>query len=346
MENSKSISRRNFFGTAAITAGVTALGTEAVRGQVPAESERPQGRLPREVWIATVSQQGLSANTPQQMAQTVLAIMEKSVACRPDVICLPEVFMTNRVTQKLSVSERVDVSHELLKDFMAFAKTNQCYLICPMLMRENGRIYNVAVVLDRQGNRMGEYRKIHIPEEELEIDITPGPLQPPVFKTDFGVIGIQICFDCNWNDGWESLRRQGTEMIFWSSAYSGGQVINTKAWQNKCVVVASTWEISKICDIAGETVARTGIWERNWVCASVNLEKAFIPTWPNERLFDSMRAKYGRKIKIVTYHEEQWTIIESLSHDLRVHDVLKEFNIRTVEQSLHDAEVTGNQRRI
>ncbi|MCL2710885.1 MAG: twin-arginine translocation signal domain-containing protein [Planctomycetaceae bacterium] len=344
METSQSLSRRNFMSTAALTAGVTALGT-TVLGQASAESSRPQGRLPREVWIASVSQTGMSANTPQQMVQNVIALMEKSTAYHPDVICLPEVFMTNRVNQRLSLTEQVDVSSELLKDIMAFAKTHQCYVICPMMSRDDERVYNIAVVIDRQGNRVGEYRKIYIPDEELAQNIAPGPLLPPVFKTDFGVIGIQICFDCNWNTGWEALRKQGAEMIFWPSAYSGGKVINTRAWLNRCVVVTSTWEISKICDIAGETVAQTGNWDRNLVIASVNLEKAIFPTWPNNRYFDQIRAKYGRKLNMITYHEEQWTIIESLSADLRVADVLKEFNIRTVEKWLHDAEVIGNERR-
>ena len=346
MENSTLISRRNFFSTAAITAGAATLGTEAVRGETSAESTRAQDRLPREVWVAAVSQQGLSANTPQQMVQNIIAIMEKNVSFRPDAICLPEVFMTTRVNQKLSLSERVDVSSELQKEFMTFAKTNQCYVICPMNTREAGRIYNSAVVIDRQGNRIGEYRKIHIPEEETAINIAPGPLNPPVFKTDFGIIRVQICFDCNWSDGWEALRRQGAEMIFWPSAYSGGQVINTRAWQNQCVVVTSTWEQSKICDIVGNTVAQTGIWDKNLVCTSVNLEKTVIPTWPNNRYFDQIRAKYGRKINMVTYHEEQWTVIESRSPDVRVDDVLNEFNIRTREQWLRDAEVIGNQHRI
>ena len=340
-----SISRRNFISTAAFAAGVATFGSETAGGQAPNVPNRPQGRLPREVWIATVSQLGLSANTPQQMVQNVLALMEKSIVYRPDVVCLPEVFMTNRVNQKMSLSERVDVSGELLKEFLAFAKTHQCYLICPMNTREGETIYNSAVVIDRQGNRIGEYRKIHLPDEELEIDLTPGPLPPPVFKADFGVFGIQICFDCNWNDGWESLRQQGAEIIFWPSAYSGGRVINTRAWLNRCVVVTSTWEQSKICDIDGETVAQTGNWERNLLCVSVNLEKAVFPTWPNNRYFDQIRGKYGRKINMVTYHDEQWTIIESLSPDLRVDDVLQEFGIRTRERWLQDAEIVGNQRR-
>jgi len=47
-------------------------------------------------------------------------------------------------------------------------------------------------VIDRAGLRMGEYRKIHLPEDEIDIGLTPGPLEPAVFQSDFGKIGIQI----------------------------------------------------------------------------------------------------------------------------------------------------------
>jgi predicted amidohydrolase len=346
MKTSTSISRRNFIEKAAVTAGFAALGSETISGK-PLEMNQSQERLPREVWIATVSQHGMSAETPERMAQSVFAIMRKSLAYRPDVICLPETFLTTGVRERKSLSEIVDISDELLKEFSVFARANQCYLICPTYTRENGKIFNAAVVIDRQGNHVGEYRKMYLPDEELAIGLTPGPLQPPVFKTDFGIIGIQICYDLLWNDGWKALRQQGAEIVFWSSAFQGGQVVNAKAWQNKYVVVSSTWsETAKICDITGEVVAQTGIWDRNLICAPVNLEKAFLHLWPFNRRFDEIRAKYGRKVRIVNHHEEQWSIIESLSPDVRVKDILTEFEFRTHEQLTHDSEIKNMKVRV
>ena len=334
MRNFNSISRRHFIEKAAVTAGLTALGSETVF----AKPHPPQERLPREVWIATLSQEGLSAETPEKMVQTILSILKKSITIQPDAICLPEVFMTTNVSKRFSLEERVDLSAALLNEFMDFARTNRCYLICPMLTRENGKVYNAAVVIDRQGNRMGEYRKIHLPLDELRDGIIPGPLNPPVFKTDFGTIGIQICYDCNWNDGWHALRQQGAEIVFWPSAYPGGQVINGRAWENKYVVVSSTRGTSKICDFTGDVITQTGNWDRNLIYAPVNLEKAFLSVWPFVRHFDNIREKYGRKIKLTNYHEENWTIIESLSPDIRVADILKEYNISTFEQQADEAE--------
>ena len=343
MQESKSLSRRGFIETAALTAGLSTLGTANILGQ----SAGPQDKLPREVWIATVSQHGMSADTSERMVQSILALLGKTAVYRPDVICLPEVFMTTNVRERKPLAEAADQSAELLNEFTAFARANQCYLICPLYTRENGNVYNAAVVIDRQGNRIGEYRKINLPDDELEVGLTPGPVQPPVFQTDFGVIGIQICYDINWNEGWKSLRQQGAEIIFWPSAFAGGRAICTKAWQNKVVVVSSTnKDTSRICDITGEVVAQTGNWDRNIVCASVNLEKAFLHTWPFVRRFDEIRAKYGRKVRIVNYHEEEWSIIESLSSDVRVKDILAEFELRTHEQLIQDSETANGKLRV
>ncbi len=332
------VSRRIFLERSLITAGLTSMGSKHVFGQ-PNEFNWSQDRLPREVWIATVSQDQLSAETPEDMVQLILSILKKSLPYRPDVVCLPEVFMTVNVRVKINLQEKVAISDKLLKEFMVFAQTNRCYVICPIYICENGKIYNSAVVIDRQGKRVGEYRKIYITEEEVANGVTPGPLQPPVFKTDFGIIGIQICFDIEWDHGWKALRQQGAELVFWPSAFAGGQAVNAKAWQNKYAVVSSTWKnTTKICDITGEVIAQTGIWDRNLICAPINLEKVFLHSWPYTLQFDEVRAKYGRKVRFHTLHEEEWSIIESLSPEVYVKDILTEFNFRTYEQLMNDSE--------
>ena len=341
---SKSVSRRNFIGKAAITAGFTAFGAGSLFGK-PNHHQVSQTKLPREVWIATVSQQGMSAESPEKMVQAIFEVLKKSIAFRPDVICLPEIFTHNYLTAKMVLQKEAALSAELLNEFMVFARANHCYLICPILTHENGKIYNAAVVIDRQGNRMGEYRKMYLPDDEVSFGITPGPMQPPVFKADFGIFGIQICYDINWRQGWESLRQQGAEIVFWPSAFAGGQMINTVAWQNKYIVVSSTRERSKICDITGEEVAQTGVWDRNLICAPVNLEKVFLHAWPYALRFDEIKAKYGRKIRIINYHEEQWSIIESLSPDVRVKDIVAEFELRTFEQHMSDSEKANEKIR-
>ena len=212
-------------------------------------------------------------------------------------------------------------------------------MICPVYISEQGKIYNAAVVLDRKGTIIGNYKKIRITDYEKTSGLTPGPLHPPVFKTDFGIIGIQICWDIAWNDGWKSLRRQGAEIIFWPSAFAGGKMINAMAWQNKCVVVSCTMKnTAKICDISGEVITQTGKWMPNFFCSPVNLDKIFVHTWPYVEHFEAIIAKYGRKIRITTFHEEEWSIFESLSQDINLAGILKEYHIKSYEEYLDNTE--------
>ena len=115
-------------------------------------------------------------------------------------------------------------------------------------------------------------------------------------------------------------------------------MVNTKAWENHYCVVSSTRKgVSKICDVTGEELACTGHFA-NSACAVINLEKAFLHTWPFCRRFDEIQARYGRKVRITTFHEEEWSIIESRSVDVRVADILKEFKLETHRQHINAAD--------
>lgn len=339
------LTRRSFIEKSAVTAGIAAFGTLGIQGSSFAQ-QPGQEKLPREVWVASVSQMNLSANTPAMMAQNILDILDESLVYQPDIVCLPETFLTYHVNQEYTLNEKVALSLKALDQFSDFSKKNSCYMVCPVCTSENGKIYNSAVIFNRQGENIGEYRKIHLTEGEISKGISPGPLQPPVFKTDFGIIGVQICFDIEWNDGWKKLREQGAEIVFWPSAFAGGQKVNTKAWQNKYVVVSSTRKnTSKICDISGDVISETGIWNKNLVCAPVNLEKAFLHLWPYVKHFKEIRKKYGRKVRITIYHEEEWAIFESLSPDIYVKDILNEFDMKTHEELTSSAEIAQNKAR-
>jgi predicted amidohydrolase len=194
---------------------------------------------------------------------------------------------------------------------------------------------------------LGEYRKMHLTVDEIGSGLTPGPLDVPVFETDFGRIGAQICYDMYWDDGWRTLAEKGAEIVFWPSAFAGGSRVNMKALEHQYVVVSSTRKnTSKICDIRGEQVNATGFWDRNFFCGKVNLEKVLIDTWPHVYHFSDIRKKYGRKVLISTLHEEQFSIIESLSPEILVVDILIEFGIRSYKEEVKEAEEAQIKARI
>lgn len=340
----KNINRRHFVKNASAgTLGAAALGFVS-----PAEAKMktPSAEKRREVWIATMTNISSHGKPFKEAHAAMLEQMENAVPFKPDIYCLPETFADP--AQKNLNAHAEDGSGRIAGPYQAFAKKHSCYVICPINTVENGKYYNAAVVIDRQGKMIGEYRKCRITEGEVdEMGLTPGPLDPPVFKTDFGTIGIQICFDIEWPHTWQVLSKKGAEIVFWPSAFAAGRKLNAKAWENQYVIVSSTLKnTTRIIDITGEEVAASGNWSSWGVCAPVNLEKAFLASWPYVENFGAIQKKYGRKIRISSLHEEEFSVIESLSPDVKIADVMKEFNLKTYREHLHAAQVKQDAKRV
>jgi beta-ureidopropionase len=341
-----SISRRKFLRQTALTTGVASMAPLTLLGEVPSE-QTSRSNSTREVWIAGVSQMGLRAETPELMVEKVKGLLNNVVIYKPDFVCLPETFPFTNMKQHMTFAEQVKISEKVLTEFSEFSKQNNCYTICPVLTSSEGRIYNTAVVFDRLGKKIGQYNKIHEVVDWVQEGVSCGALFQPAIQTEYGLIGIQICYDINWEDGWKMFRDQGVKIIFWVSAFDGGKQLNMKALQNKCVVVSSTNKNnSKICDIDGVTITTTGIWDPNFYCGHVNLEKVFLPTYDYLKECREIRKKYGRKVRITYFHEEEWTIIESVSPDVFIKDIMKEFNLKSHVEGLKEAEIVQNKSRV
>ena len=232
------ITRRQF--------GLTVTGTIAAGGIARAEAGPGSGsegrRLPREVWVASMCQVGLKAQNTQEMCKKMLDRMEEVTPYQPDIICTPEVFPFVGLTgDRKSVSEVAEErTGPVLDQFADYARRHHCYVICSTYTKEAGHCYIASVLFDREGRYVGEYRKTNPTDGELKLGVTPGPLHQSVFETDFGTMGIQICYDVNWYDNWRRLSDAGAKIVFWPSAFAGGMMLNSLAWMNKFYIVSST----------------------------------------------------------------------------------------------------------
>jgi predicted amidohydrolase len=337
MDNSN-LTRRGFLKSSAITSGAVVFSPFANAENSLIVDNRP-GNPPREIWVASISQEGIFLPTAKQMLEKIEQLIEKITVYNPDIICLPETYPFANIHEKLDIPGKLEVSEIALQQCSRLAKEYNTYIICPVYISGSGNVFNAAVLFDRTGNRIGEYLKAHLTIGEIESGLTPGPLSPKNFQTDFGKVGIQICYDINWDDGWKTLREQGAEIVFWPSAFSGGQRLNAKASEHKYIVVSSTRKNDlRICDIGGKTIAGSGCWERNYICGPVTQGKVLIATWPHVQKFEEIHLKHGRSVKITTSHDEEWSVIESLSPDISVEDILDEYGIKTYFQDLKEAE--------
>ncbi len=140
---------------------------------------------------------------------------------RLDLAVLPETLLTRPGDTTPQQAVRID---EVLPRVAACAQRHGCYVVVGTLLLEAGpppRYSNVALLVDRTGKLAGVYRKVHpvAPQgsDSIEGGTTPGS-EFPVFDCDFGKLGIQICFDMLYSDGWEALAKRGAEIVALPSA--------------------------------------------------------------------------------------------------------------------------------
>ncbi len=306
-------------------------------------------RLPREICIASIDLRGIwPEGTVEKRIKDILNRMEDVYSFEPDVICLPETFQTSWVRERHKLEKYAEdekIPGPVTSIIAEEAKKQNCYIVCPLVTKNEGHYYNSAVLLDRKGEIAGVYRKTHlVPSEITKVGLTPGTIEPPVFETDFGKVGMQICYDANWFDSWAHLKKQGAEIIFFPSQAPFINVLKHHAWVNQAYIVSSTGEGSRIIDITGDEIAVSGQFER-WVCVAVNLEKALLHVWPYVRKVNDIRKKYRNKINVKIYHPENWMVIESRDPDVKVNEVLKEYEILTYDEHISKNDKVQNKYR-
>jgi beta-ureidopropionase len=313
-------------------------------------------RLPREVWIASISLKGLWPEaTIERRMKEVLLRMESLYAFEPDIICLPEtvqISWVNEIKTLEEIAEDEDTPGPVTSMLADIARKHNCYITCPVITKKDGHYYNSSILINRQGKIDGVFHKVHPTTEEIIPDtyykgggITPGVLRPPVFKTDFGTVGMQICMDAEWINNWRSLKEDGTELVLFSSQASYKNILSHYAWLNHYYIVTSTGEDARIIDITGECIVADGEFAR-WVCAPINLEKLFLHIWPQTLKFDDIQKKYGRSIRFHINHPENFAYIESLHPDIKVKEVLKEFGLPTYDEQINEATEIQNKYRL
>ena len=92
--------------------------------------------------------------------------------------------------------------------------------------------YNTAAVIDADGTYLGKYRKQHIPQVKgfwEKFYFKPGNGGYPIFDTAVGKVGVYICYDRHFPEGWRALGLNGAQMVFNPSATSRG--LSKYLWQ-------------------------------------------------------------------------------------------------------------------
>ena len=108
-----------------------------------------------------------------------------------------------------------------------YAKKYNMVIVVPIYEEHmTGVYYNTAAVIDADGKYLGKYRKTHIPQVDPgfyeKFFFKPGDLGYPVFETAYLKLGVYICYDRHFPEGWRALALNGAEYIVNPSATVAG----------------------------------------------------------------------------------------------------------------------------
>jgi predicted amidohydrolase len=165
-----------------------------------------------------------------------------------DLAVLPEMAVTG---EGESVGDVVEWSFPLegpvQEAFAEKARQHHCYIVVPLFLLEDKATKlcsNAAVLIGRQGEVAGIYRKVHLVVDErtdsMEHGCTPGK-EEPIFVCDFGKLGIQICYDIDFNYGWRELARKGAEIVAWPTQSPQRARPVARAIEGHYYIISSTW---------------------------------------------------------------------------------------------------------
>ena len=267
-------------------------------------------RLPRKVVVGTViygpygEYPGLEARL-NELGGLVDQMVEQAAKKYPgrglDLAILPET--TASSTSGSAKDRAVPLHGKVEETFGALARKHKTYILVPFDMAEEGPAgryaSNAAVLFDRKGEVAGIYRKAHpvayVNSDELEGGITPGA-EYPVFDCDFGRLGVQICWDIQFPEGWDALAKKGAEIVAWPTASPATVLPASRAAAHRYYVVSSTWrDNATIYEPTGMVAAQVTPPERILV-HQLDLSYAILGWSSFLRNGEALREKYRDKV--------------------------------------------------
>ena len=288
--------------------------------------------------IVTICQAGRFYGSVEENRKHVMKILDLALRQKPDLVCLPEAFTTVTVNRPIEeIAESVPgPTTEIVAEK---AKAAGCYVICPIKTKRDGKVWNSAIIIDREGETLGIYDKIHPVTSSSDYTVFEGGVTPgseaPVFDLDFGRIGIQICFDIGFPESWQELAEKGAKIVFWSSAYNGGFPLQVYAYLHHYYVVSSVRsDKSRIIDPLGRILAETD-YHVNVIYRDINPDFVVAHYDFNYSIPDRIMEKYPGRVYVRSYMDDDHFLVEPIDDSLSTEQLQKEFGFESTFQ-YHD----------
>jgi N-carbamoylputrescine amidase len=248
---------------------------------------------------------GDTAQSPEQireqMIEAHLPFIAEAAKRGVQVLCMQEVFhqpyfCPSQDVKWYRAAEKIP-DGPTVRLMQGLAAKHSMVMVVPVYEEEmTGVYYNAAAVIDADGKYLGKYRKTHIPQVAgfyEKFFFKPGNSGWPVFNTAYCKLGVYICYDRHFPEGWRALALNGAEYIVNPSATVAG--LSQYLWklEQPAAAVANgvfigainrpgteaPWNIGRfygssyVCDPRGQILAEASEDKDELVTAQMDLEK-------------------------------------------------------------------------
>jgi N-carbamoylputrescine amidase len=201
----------------------------------------------------------------ESMIEKNIDMARKAAADGAQILCFQEIF-SSRYFCTTQDPQYYDEAEEIpdgptMQRMIALARETGIVLVVPIYEKvDEGTFYNTAAVIDADGTFLGIYRKTHIPQVAgfwEKFYFKPGNTGYPVFDTAVGRIGVYICYDRHFPEGWRALGLAGAKIVFNPSATTRGHSKYLWELEQTAAAVANEFFVGAINRVGAEGLEDT-----------------------------------------------------------------------------------------
>jgi predicted amidohydrolase len=155
-------------------------------------------------------------------------LLQEAATAEADFAVLPEMFCCPYDTAVFAHHAQPD-GGERWQTMASWARESGLWLVAGSVPETGagGKVYNTAYVFDRTGQQQAKHRKIHL----FDIDVAGGQSyresaavlaghSPTVFTTEFGRMGLMICFDIRFPSLAAEMAARGANILFIPASFN------------------------------------------------------------------------------------------------------------------------------
>ena len=214
-----------------------------------------------------LAQMKMSESMDENFSKTIW-FMRQAAEKNARIICFPEVQLTPFFAQY----ENIDVSAYIIKDddyyvreMCRLCKELKIYASPNFYIEENGRRYDMSLLIDDDGQIVGKQKMVHVAQCENFYEQSyymPSEDGFQVFDTSLGKIGIVVCFDRHYPESIRTEALCGADLIIIPTANTKEEPsemfqweVRVQAFQNSVyIAMCNRVGIEGKMDFSGESI--------------------------------------------------------------------------------------------